>query len=168
MALCSLAAPRYRRRMEIRAAVPADAAAIADVLRRSIIELCHADHGGDPTVLARWTQNKTPENALAWMNAPGQAMLVAIEAGRLAAVGLVTSEGEVRLNYVAPEARFRGISRALMAALEVRARAFGASLCTLTSTATARRFYRSGGYVEAGVEPGLASGRSLYRMAKRL
>jgi len=154
--------------MEIRDALPADAAAIADVLRRSIIELCHDDHGNDPAVLARWAGNKTPENVLAWMSASDQAMLVASEAGRIAAVGLVTSAGEVRLNYVAPEARFRGLSRALMAALEARAREFGSSICTLTSTATARRFYLSVGYAEQGIEPGLASGRSLYRMAKRL
>ncbi len=168
MALCGFVGARYGPTMEIRDALPADAAAVADVLRRSIIELCQIDHGGDPAVFERWAGNKTAENALAWMSAPDQAMLVALDSGRIAAVGLVTAAGEVRLNYVAPEARFRGFSRALMAALEARAKEFGCTSCTLTSTATARRFYLSIGYAEQGIEPGLASGHSLYRMAKRL
>jgi hypothetical protein len=47
--------------MEIRDAVPADAAAACAVLRRSIVELCGLDHRSDPEILARWLANKTPE-----------------------------------------------------------------------------------------------------------
>ena len=46
-------------------------------------------------------------------------------------------------NYVAPDARFRGVSRALLGALEVRAAERGNVRCTLTSTETAHRFYRA-------------------------
>jgi hypothetical protein len=48
--------------MEIRDAMTEteDAPAACDVLRRSISELCVADHGNDPTILARWLSNKTP------------------------------------------------------------------------------------------------------------
>jgi hypothetical protein len=45
--------------MEIRDAMTEDAPAACDVLRRSISELCVADHGNDPTILARWLSNKT-------------------------------------------------------------------------------------------------------------
>ncbi|HEX3993849.1 MAG TPA: GNAT family N-acetyltransferase [Acetobacteraceae bacterium] len=53
-------------------------------------------------------------------------------------------------NYVAPNARFRGASRALLAALEARAVERGNLRCTLFSTATAHRFYCARGYVDDG------------------
>jgi GNAT superfamily N-acetyltransferase len=96
--------------MEIRDAVIDDAAAACDVLRRSIAELCTADHGNYPAILARDT-------------------------------------GE---NYVSPDARFRGVSRAMLAALEARAMERGNARCTLVSTETARRLYLSAGYTEDG------------------
>jgi hypothetical protein len=47
--------------MEIRDAVAEDAPAACQVIRRSIVELCVADHRNDPEVLARWLSNKTPD-----------------------------------------------------------------------------------------------------------
>jgi hypothetical protein len=47
--------------MEIRAAVPEDALAACEVMRRSISELCEADHRNDPVILGRWLANKAPE-----------------------------------------------------------------------------------------------------------
>jgi hypothetical protein len=47
--------------MHIRDAVPEDAAAACEVMRRSISELCSADHHDDPVILGRWLANKTPE-----------------------------------------------------------------------------------------------------------
>ncbi len=58
--------------------------------------------------------------------------------------------GEILLNYVSPDARFRGASSALLAGLEARAACPGARQCTLISTETARRFYRARGYEEIG------------------
>jgi GNAT superfamily N-acetyltransferase len=51
---------------------------------------------------------------------------------------------------VSPDARFRGVSKALMRALEDGARELGLPACSLESTETARRFYLSIGYSEAG------------------
>jgi GNAT superfamily N-acetyltransferase len=53
------------------------------------------------------------------------------------------------LNYVAPAARFRGVSKALVAALEATARNLGLAECRLESTQTALQFYRRLGYVDA-------------------
>jgi GNAT superfamily N-acetyltransferase len=53
--------------MEVCEARPEDAQEACPVLRRSIIELCAADHGHDPELLAAWLANKTPENFAAWM-----------------------------------------------------------------------------------------------------
>ena len=40
--------------MEICDAVPEDAPAAYEVFKRSISELCHADHLNDPVILGRW------------------------------------------------------------------------------------------------------------------
>ena len=53
------------------------------------------------------------------------------------------------LNYVAPEARFTGVSKALLAEMESKAQSIGLPHCTVESTMTAERFYRSAGYSES-------------------
>jgi len=110
-------------------------------MRRSIAELCGADHHGDPALLAAWLANKTPKVFAGWMRRADASYLVATERGAIAAVGAVTDSGEILLNYVSPDARFRGASSALLAGLEARAAGRGARQCTLISTETARRFY---------------------------
>lgn len=154
--------------MDIRDAGAGDAEAACEVMRRSITELCEADHGNDPAILARWLMNKTPENVAVWIARPDACLLVAVESGAIAAVGMVTDDGEILLNYVSPDARFRGVSRALLAALEARARKRGAGQCRLESTETAHRFYRARGYVEDGEPSGKFGMASGYRMVKTL
>jgi GNAT superfamily N-acetyltransferase len=154
--------------MQIREALPADAAAACIVLKRSIAELCIADHRNDPSILARWLSNKTHENFCAWVNQPDNSVLVAIEDQDILAVGSVTDAGTIGLNYVSPDARFRGVSRALLRALEVRAGERGNHRCNLTSTETARRFYLSNGYVESGPPVGGFGTSSGYPMSKAL
>jgi GNAT superfamily N-acetyltransferase len=154
--------------MEIRDAVAEDAEAACQVLRRSIAELCGADHRDDPTILGRWLGNKTPEFFMSWINQPDNSLLVAVEDGRILAVGSVTDAGKIALNYVSPDARFRGVSRALLDALEARAAERGNIRCTLTSTETARRFYQANGYVEAGPAVGEFGATSGYPMVKLL
>jgi GNAT superfamily N-acetyltransferase len=153
--------------LAMRRAVTGDAPMACDILRRSIAELCVADHGDDPTILARWLANKTPQNVRAWIASPSNCLLVAVEGDAILAVGCVTDAGEITLNYVSPDARFRGVSRALLKALESRATACGNVRCTLTSTQTARRFYRDAGYNEDSA-PVAKIGIPGYKMSKRL
>jgi GNAT superfamily N-acetyltransferase len=134
-------------------------------MRRSISELCIADHGNDPATLAGWLHNKTPEAFISWIAHPGNSVLVAVADGIILAVGAVTKSGEITLNYVSPDARFRGVSRALLEALEARAVKAGNVRCTLTSTETARRFYHGRGYVEDGA-PVRKFGVAGYPMSK--
>ncbi|HXW19291.1 MAG TPA: GNAT family N-acetyltransferase [Roseiarcus sp.] len=156
------------RSMEIRDARLEDAAEACAVIRRSILELCSLDHRDDPAILERWLANKTPEQVAGWFGRSDHPVLVVTEAGGIVAVGAVRISGEITLNYVSPEARFRGFSRALLAELELRARQFGADACTLNSTETARRFYRSAGYLEQGPpKPGFRAD-VVYPMIKRL
>jgi GNAT superfamily N-acetyltransferase len=154
--------------MIIRDAVPSDAAAACEVLRRSIIELCVADHRNDPAVLAEWLANKTPEIVASWIARPNSSLLVAIDDGAILGVGAITEEGEITLNYVSPDARFRGVSRALVAALEARAAERGNARCTLISTETALRFYRAAGYVQDGPAQGKFGTSGSYPMSKQL
>jgi GNAT superfamily N-acetyltransferase len=154
--------------MQIRDAIAEDADAACLVMRRSIAELCGADHGNDKAILARWLGNKTPEIFLSWIAEPGNSVLVAVEHGDILAVGAVTDAGDITLNYVSPDARFRGVSRGLLAALEARAGERGNTRCTLTSTETARRFYLANGYGRDGAPVGKFGTSSSYPMSKLL
>jgi stringent starvation protein B len=154
--------------MEIRDAMPADAPAACEVMRRSITELCIADHHNEPAILERWLANKTPEIVASWITRPGSSVLVAVEGEVILAVGSVTDQGEITLNYVSPDARFRGVSRAMLCALDVRAIGRGNSRCTLLSTETARRFYQDAGYAEDGPPQGKFGTAGSYPMSKRL
>ena len=154
--------------MKIREGQAVDAPAACRVLRRSIKELCVADHRNDPAILERWLSNKTPGNFRLWITQEGNSLLVAVEGDTILAVGCVTDEGKITLNYVSPDVRFRGVSRALLAALEDWAAGRGNVRCTLTSTATARRFYRANGYVEDGLPVGEFGALLGYPMSKGL
>jgi GNAT superfamily N-acetyltransferase len=153
--------------IEVRNAVPEDAPAACEVMRRSIAELCVADHRNEPAILERWLSTKTPLIFKSWIR-PDNSLLVAIEDGNILAVGSITDAGEITLNYVSPDARFRGVSTTLLAALEARAIERGHARCTLTSTETARRFYLDRGYSEDGPAAGNFGTTSGYPMSKRL
>lgn len=152
--------------MIIRDATPGDAAAACAVIRASISELCSADHRGDPDILGRWLANKTPDVVAQWADGQGRSLLVAIEGDAILAVGGLAHPGEITLNYVAPQARYRGVSSAMLAALEQRAAEQGATSCVLLSTETAHRFYLARGYVDTGVPVGKFGTASSYPMAK--
>jgi GNAT superfamily N-acetyltransferase len=154
--------------LTIRDAVTEDADAAFNVLRRSIAELCIADHHDDPAILRAWLANKRPDIVAGWIAKPDNSLMVAVDGGAIVAVGSTTDGGEIQLNYVSPNARFRGVSRALLAALEDRALARGNAKCHLISTETARRFYLAAGYVEDGPPQGKFGTTSSYPMSKRL
>ncbi|MBV8914583.1 MAG: GNAT family N-acetyltransferase [Acetobacteraceae bacterium] len=145
-----------------------DAMAACLVMRRSIAELCLADHRNDPAILERWLGNKTPENFVSWLERPGNTLLLAVEDGKILAVGSVTDAGKITLNYVSPDARFRGVSRAMLASLEARAAERGNTRCVLISTETALRFYQACGYVEDGLPVGAFGTTAGYPMTKPL
>jgi GNAT superfamily N-acetyltransferase len=154
--------------MQIRKAVPQDAVRACDVIRRSIIELCQADHSDDPAILGKWLANKTPDNVRTWIAAPDGHFFVATDGDAILGVAAIRSSGEITLNYVAPAVRFHGVSKALLERLETTAATLGADRCVLTSTATARRFYLAAGYQDLGPPmSGFATSASR-RMEKRL
>lgn len=151
--------------MMIRDALPEDAAAACQVMRRSIVELCVPDHRNDPEILQHWLSNKTPEIFKSWIRSD-DVLLVAVDRAGIVAVGCVTDAGEITLNYVSPDARFRGVSTAMLDALERRARERGNGRCKLNSTEAALRFYLARGYSQDGPGDGNFGTNSAYPMSK--
>ena len=152
--------------MHVRPATYDDAWAAAALLRRSINELCTADHGNDPARLGPWLANKTPESFARWIDNADNIMVCAERDEGLAGVGALRRPDEVMLIYVSPAALRRGVGRAIMTDLEAHARAEGAARARLTSTRTAHAFYAALGYRDEG---GTASfGMPAFRMVKEL
>ena len=130
----------------IRPAASDDVAAATALVRRSISELCIPDHHNIQPIVEGLLINKTPENMKAWIETPGSYVLVAEAGPIMAGVGGLTGDGEITLLYVAPDFRFQGVSKALLAALEEKARELGLPNCALVSTDTAQRFFEARGY----------------------
>lgn len=149
----------------VRQADPGDVPAMSRVLIDSITELCAADHDNDPARLAAWTRNKTPEGVTAMLANPRNRLFVAELDGAVVAVGAISDGGQITLNYVAARARFRGVSKAMLAALEAELIVLGFGEGRLEATATAREFYQAAGWVADGPQ---ATGRMVngYPMKK--
>jgi GNAT superfamily N-acetyltransferase len=134
----------------VRAAEARDAEGAIDVVRRSITQLCTADHSGDVDTLAKWLSNKTPQHFLAWLANENNFCAIAEENGEVVGVGLVNRSGEISLFYLAPHVQRRGIGRALHVPLEEKARDWSLKQLHLNSTFVARHFYQALGYVPVG------------------
>ena len=119
-------------------------------------------------MLAPWLSNKTPEIVASWITQLNSSLLVAVEGDTILGVGAVADKGEITLNYVSPDARFRGVSRGLLRALEARARERGNTRCHLLSTETAHRFYLAAGYRDDGPPQRKFGTASSYPMSKQL
>lgn len=139
----------------VRPAQAKDIPAMSHVLIASITELCAADHDNDPTRIAGWTANKTPQGIAEMLAREGFSMFVAEMDGAVSAVGATTAGGEIALNYVAPEARFRGLSKAMLDHMEADLVSRGFAQGRLKATRTARQFYLAQGWTgEAEAEDG--------------
>jgi GNAT superfamily N-acetyltransferase len=152
----------------IRHALLSDAPAACEVVRRSISELCYDDHHGDADTLKRWLENKTRSNFERWITSKEHVAIVAEMDGALVGFGLLNAQGTIALLYVSPDARFRGVSKDLLAILEREARAAGIQELKLESSMTARRFYESCGYVSSGPRCKGVGVTSCYPMSRRI
>nr|WP_315257874.1 GNAT family N-acetyltransferase [uncultured Duganella sp.] len=121
--------------LEIRIAASTDAEAACTVLRRSIQECCELDHKNDPAILDAWLGNKTPQMVANWFGSPTNFSLVALSEGEVVGVALLTGAGKLALCYLLPEARGKGVGKALQ----------------LHSTATGKEFFAQRGYIDAGL-----------------
>lgn len=138
--------------IEIRKAVPLDAAAACALLRRSIEQGCAPDHHGRPEILDNWLANKNPENVATWFASPTNHAIVAERDGELLGLALLTQAGKLALCYVEPDALRIGVGRALLAAVEAQARAWNIGKLHLQSPASTATFFERHGYANAGLE----------------
>jgi GNAT superfamily N-acetyltransferase len=136
--------------IRIRPAEAADIEAMSAVLTASIRDLCTADHGNRPDVLGGWLANKTPAGVAKMLANPRATLFVAEHDGTVAAVGAISADGAIGLNYVDPAFRFRGVSKALLAHMEGVLAKRGFAEGRLSSTRTAHRFYRDAGWLDDG------------------
>lgn len=134
------------RDLNIREALLSDAEICSEILCASIRELCIADHAGDEQLIGLWVANKTPGNLCNWIQDSGTTVYVAETPEAIVAVGGIDEVSEITLNYVAPDYRFRGVSRNVLNRLESELRSKGVSHAKLTSTETAHRFYKAAGW----------------------
>jgi GNAT superfamily N-acetyltransferase len=151
-----------------RRAVHSDAAAACEVVRRSIVELCQADHRGDADTLAKWLANKTPANFERWIDSEAHIAVAAEIEGALVGFGLLNLQGKIALLYVSADAQFRGVSKSLLALLEKEAAAVGIRELSLESTLTALPFYSRRGYVSTGPSAAGFGGATCYPMSRRI
>jgi GNAT superfamily N-acetyltransferase len=135
----------------VRKAVPEDAEAARVVVRRSITECCAEDHRNETAILARWLDNKTAANLRSWFQSRGYPV-VAVDEGRTVGTAMLGANGSIALLYLVPEARFRGIGKVLLSALETEASKRGLVELQVNSTKTAHDFYRRNGYSDTGHE----------------
>ena len=73
-------------------------------------------------------------------------VLVGVKASEIIGVGMVDHDGEVLMNHDLPDARFSGVSKALLESLESVAVEVGNRECVLESTNTVKKFYDSCDY----------------------
>jgi len=153
--------------MIIRAAKAGDVEAMSEVFVAFITELCVADHRGDPAIVERWTANKKPESPMRWLEEPDTQVFVAEDGGEVVGIGSFR-DSAIQADYVAPKARFIGVSEALLARMErsIRDRGFGEAMPT--SIETAHRFYRSAGWSDSGPPQQKFGVASVYPMSKKL
>jgi GNAT superfamily N-acetyltransferase len=101
----------------IRVAARADAAFMAELRSASIQDLCSADHHDDPVAIRTWVG---PADKFArLLDQPGVTLVVAEIAGRIVGLGGLSGD-TITLNYVHPDYRFQGVSKALLVDLEAR------------------------------------------------
>jgi hypothetical protein len=153
--------------MEIRNAVVEDAPAACEVLRRSVSELCYADHLNDPAIVNRWLAHKTPE-------------IVGRGLSSRAIRGSWQSRTAASLQWARSPTRVRSLStmyrrtQGFVVLVEPCSLPFsetverGIDRCTLLSTETAHRVYRSAGYVADRARQRKFGTTSSYPMSKRL
>jgi GNAT superfamily N-acetyltransferase len=138
--------------IHIRIALCSDAAAVCDLLRRSIVKCCIEDHKNDPAILASWLGNKTADTVSAWFASPVNYPIVAEVDGAIAGIALLTRKGKIALCYTDPDLGYSGVGTALLNTLESQAAAWKLPSIHVASTMTARSFYLQHGYVQKGEE----------------
>jgi GNAT superfamily N-acetyltransferase len=138
------------RAITTRLATSTDAHEALEVVRRSITELCEADHQRDVPTLERWLRNKTPEHFNGWCADPDSRVVIGELGSAIAGVAMLHRSGEIHLFYVRPDCVRWGVGLTLLLALEAHAREWNIATLKLKSSLMARVFYERCGFTSAG------------------
>ena len=90
--------------------------------------------------------NKTTDIWCNWVNSAKFSLFIAELDGEIAGVSMISLNGVILLNYVSPDYRFKGLSKAMLNHMEEYAKNISILMCNLQSTYTAKDFYISDGY----------------------
>ena len=135
--------------LELRRAWPVDAAALADIRRRAILELATPAMGVEAA--RAWADNAAPDHVSKAI--AEHEVWVAVRLGE--PVGWVEFAGDfIGGAYVAPEAAGQGVGRALIRHAEGRIRGSGYPLVRLEASSNAVAFYRRLGFSDLGEPDG--------------
>jgi GNAT superfamily N-acetyltransferase len=152
----------------IRRAVICDAPLACNLVRQSIVQLCASDHQSDESTITAWLANKNEANFCHWITSDHHVALVAERGTDILGFGFLNRTGKLALLYVAPAARWQGVSKSLLAALEREALALGLNEISLESSLTARHFYEAQGYGSSGPPVAGFGVTNAYPMVKRI
>lgn len=110
------------------------------VLRSSIIKLCENDHHSNMDQIKDWLANKTTDIWCNWVNSAKFSLFITELDEVIAGVSMISLNGVILLNYVSPDYRFKGVSKAMLNHMEEFAKNIGILMCTLQSTYTYKDF----------------------------
>ena len=128
----------------------ADSKMVAEVICRSVTELCVADHQNKSEILESWLANKTPESAEEWISAIDSFCVTALAGSKeVVGFGMLSREGEIKLLYVRPDQIGTGAGRDMLSEIERHAMALGLDTIFLDSTDSAMQFYKYHGYTHS-------------------
>lgn len=123
-----------------------DAKAMADILVRSIREICGPAYGNDKRTIGLWCADKTPATMVRMIADHGYYSIVAETSGAISGLGVLDKSGEIVLCYVIPEVLYQGVGKGILQALEKKARSLRLKELKLKSTLNAIPFYARNGY----------------------
>ena len=120
---------------------------INQLIIRSIIEICVADHKHQYVLIQDWISNKTPKNIATWVS-NNYAYIAISKSHTVVGFIMMSKKGEILLNYILPGYVKMGIGKALLNKLIQVAKRSKIKELTVNSTITAKPFYRKNDFIQ--------------------
>ena len=137
-------------RFSVRQAHENDAGQACQVLRLSIIQCCISDHHNDDLLMEKWLKNKTVPNLKMWINSESAYSIVAeseTQSGtEILGFSMMDEKGNITLCYLLKDALYCGIGKAMLNAMEARAKILCLEKLRLNSTNSGLPFYTRNGF----------------------
>lgn len=135
-----------KKPLTIRPATLEDAEEIAALIQKSITQLCDLDHQNNEDEIADWLNGINAEQ-IAESLVDNSIHFLAMRGKKVVGFAAMNWRGEIVHFYVAPKHTLTGIATMLLAALELAAKEYGYNPITVATTQSARRFFRTRGFI---------------------